>query len=232
MSTNRKTARIVGALYIIGTVSGILSVIFTQPVANAQDYFTAVTANENRVIIGALFILLMGLVLAMVPVVLFPILKKVNEVFALGYAVFRGALETVTYFGMTVCWLLMVPFAQGCSKTPSTSSTFQNLIDSLRQVKGEINIILIIVFSLGALMLYSMLYTSKLIPRWISVWGVVAILLHLSTAFLDVFGLMDASMSGGTFALNFPIFLQEMVMAVWLIGKGFNPSAIIPGPAQ
>ena len=100
MSTNRKTARIVGALYIIGTVSGILSVIFTQPVANAQDYFTAVTANENRVIIGALFILLMGLVLAMVPIVLFPILKKVNEVFALGYAVFRGALETVTYFGM------------------------------------------------------------------------------------------------------------------------------------
>ena len=231
MSTNRKTARIVGALYIIGTVSGILSVIFTQPVANAQDYFTAVTANENRVIIGALFILLMGLVLAMVPIVLFPILKKVNEVFALGYAVFRGALETVTYFGMTVCWLLMVPFAQGYSKTSSTSFTFQNLIDSLRQVKGEINIILIIVFSLGALMLYSMLYTSKLIPRWISVWGVVAILLHLSTAFLDVFGLMDASMSGGTFALNFPIFLQEMIMAVWLIAKGFNPSAIASKPA-
>jgi hypothetical protein len=223
--TFRKNATIAGILYILGTVAGILSVIFTQPIANSQDYYAVVMANENRVIIGALFILLMGLVLAMIPVVLFPILKKVNEVFALGYVVFRGALETITYFGMTVCWLLLVPFAQGYAGT-SNASAFQNLAASLRQVEGEINIILIIVFSLGALMLYSMLYTSKLVPRWISVWGVLAIWLQFSTAFLDVFGLMDASMSGGTFALNFPIFLQEMVMAIWLIVKGFNPSAI------
>jgi hypothetical protein len=168
----------------------------------------------------------MGLVLAMVPAVLFPLLKKVNEVLALGFVVFRGTLESFSYFAITVCWLLLVPFAQEFTGT-SNVSTFQNLATSLRQVEGELNIILIIVFSLGALMLYAMLYTSKLIPRWISIWGVIAILLHLSTAFLDVFGLMDASMSGGetsgiTVVLNFPIFLQEMVMAVWLIVKGFN----------
>jgi len=94
------------------------------------------------------------------------------------------------------------------------------------QVHDEINLILIIVFSLGALMLYYLLYTSDLVPRWISVWGIIAILLHLSTSFFDMFGLMTISMSGITFVLNFPIFLQEMVMAVWLIAKGFNPSAI------
>ena len=71
-----------------------------------------------------------------------------------------------------------------------------------------------------------MLYTSNLVPRWISVWGFIAILPDLATAFLDVFGFMDASMSGGTFFLSFPIFLQEMVMAVWLIVKGFKLSAI------
>jgi len=111
MSTNKKTARIVGTLYIIGTVAGILSVVFTQPVANAQDYFAAVMANENRAIIGALFILLMGLVLAMVPIALFPLLKKFNEVFALGYVLFRGAFETITYFAMAICWLLLASFA-------------------------------------------------------------------------------------------------------------------------
>jgi hypothetical protein len=127
--------------------------------------------------------------------------------------------------GSTTCWLLLVPFAQGYAET-SNASAFQNLATSLQQVEGGINIILIIVFGLGALMLYSMLYTSNLVPRWISVWGFIAILLNLATAFLDVFGLMDASMSGGTFVLSFPLFLQEMVMAVWLIVKGFNLPAI------
>jgi hypothetical protein len=122
MNTYRKNATIVGILYILGTVFGILSVIFTQPVANAQDYFAIVTSNENRVIIGAIFILMMGLVLAMVPVVLFPILKKVNEVLALGFVVFRGALETATYMGSTACWLLLVPFAQGYAETSNASA--------------------------------------------------------------------------------------------------------------
>ena len=225
MNTYRKNATIVGVLYILGTVFGILSAIFTQPVADAQDFFAVVTSNENLVIIGAIFILMMGLVLAMVPVVLFPILKKVNEVLALGYVVFRGALETATYMGSTACWLLLVPFVREYAET-SNASAFQNLAASLQQVGGGIDINRIVVFGLGALMLYSMLYTSKLVPRWISVWGFIAILLDLASAFLAAFGLMDASMSGGTFVFSFPLFLQEMVMAVWLIVKGFNLSAI------
>ncbi len=230
MNSNRRTAIIVGVLYILGTVAGILSVILTQPVADAQDYLAAVTANENQVIIGALFVLTMGLALAMIPVVLFPLLKKFNEVLALGYVVFRGALETVTYLAMVACWLLIVSLTQEYAGIPSASA-FQNMGALLLQVQDAINLILIIVFSLGALMLYYLLYTSKLISRWISAWGIIAILLHLSTSFLDMFGFMEVSMSGGTmseatFVLNFPIFLQEMVMAVWLIVKGFNPSAV------
>jgi hypothetical protein len=84
-----------------------------------------------------------------------------------------------------------------------------------------------IVFPLGAIMFYIVLYQSKLIPRWISVWGLVAVVLHLlATGIADMFSLMS-SMSTLQNVLNFPIFLQEMVMAVWLIVKGFNAVAII-----
>jgi hypothetical protein len=224
MNMNRRTAIIAGVLYIIGTVAGILSVVFTQPVANAKDYLAAVAAYENQVIFGALFILTMGLALAMVPVVLFPLLKKFNEVLALSYVVFRGTLETVTYLAIAVCWLLMPLLAQRYAETPDAFA-FQNLGSILLQIQDAVNLILIIIFSMGALILYYLLYTSRLIPRWISVWGFIAILLHLSTSFLDMFGFMTVSMSGATFVLNFPIFLQEMVMAVWLIVKGFNISA-------
>jgi hypothetical protein len=90
---------------------------------------------------------------------------------------------------------------------------------------------LIIVFSLGALILYSVLYQSRLIPRWLSVWGLIAILMHFSTAFILTFGLLDED-AASLWLLNFPIFLQEMVMAVWLIAKGFNSSAVASGAAK
>jgi hypothetical protein len=90
---------------------------------------------------------------------------------------------------------------------------------------------LIIVFSLGALILYYLFYQSKLIPRWISGWGFFAIILHLATGFLIMFRLISP-MSTITIVMNLPILFQEMVMAVWLIVKGFNPSAIVSESAK
>ena len=68
MDTHRKTAVIVGVLFIIGTVAGILSVVFTSTILDAPDYLVQVAANANSVIIGTLLVLVMGFALAMIPV--------------------------------------------------------------------------------------------------------------------------------------------------------------------
>ena len=94
MSNNRNTAVIVGVLYIIGTVAGILSVVCTQPIFTAPNVLSEVAAHPNQLVVGMLFVLTMGLSLAMVPVMLYPILKNDHRILALGYVVFRGALET------------------------------------------------------------------------------------------------------------------------------------------
>ncbi len=62
MNANKKTARAVGGSFIIGTVAGILSRVVTGPIQNAQDYLMSVPANETRLVVGALFVLMMGLV--------------------------------------------------------------------------------------------------------------------------------------------------------------------------
>ena len=226
MDTNKKTAIIVGVLYIIGTVAGILSVVFSTPILDGPDFLIKVSANENQFVVAALFVLLMGLALAMVPVVIFPILKKQNEVLAVGYVVFRGALETVAYMAMVITWLfLLIAGREYVAAGAPNASYFQTLGSLLKEGNDSIAPILGIVFSLGALMLYYVFYQSKLIPRWISGWGFLAIILHLTTCFLIIFHLQSAFSTINT-VMNFPIFLQEMVMAVWLIVKGFNPSAI------
>jgi Domain of unknown function (DUF4386) len=226
MNTNRKSAIIVGVLYIIGTVAGILSVVFSTPILDGPDFLSKVSANGNQFITAALFVLLMGLALALVPVVLFPILKKQNEVLALGYVVFRGALETASYIALVITWILLLVLSREYAAAGAPDATyFQTLGALLLKGHESISPIVTIAFCLGALMLYYLLYRSKLIPRWISVWGFIAIAMNLITGFLIIFGL-QSGFDTFNMIMNFPIFLQEMVMAVWLIAKGFDPAAI------
>jgi hypothetical protein len=223
---NRKTAIIVGVLYIIGTVAGILSLVFAGSILDDPDYLMKVSANENQIITGALFVLMMGLALAMIPAVMFPVLKKHHEGLAVGYIVFRGALETVSYIAMAISWFVLIALGQEyVNAGVLEASHFQTLGALVLRAHDSIRSILEIVFPLGALMFYTALYQSKLIPRWISGWGLAAALLWLAVGLLGVFHLI-VPMSTIQFLLSFPIFLQEMVMAVWLIVKGFNASAV------
>ena len=223
---SRKTAIIVGVLYIIGTVAGVLSLVFAGSILNDPDYLMKVSANENQIITGALFVLMMGLALALVPVMMFPILKKHHEGLAAGYVVFRGALETFSYIAMAISWLLLISLSQEYIKAGAPDvSYYQTLGALVLRGHDSIRSILEIVFPLGALMFYAVLYQSKLIPRWISGWGLAAALLWLAAGLLGLFHLI-VPMSTMQIVLSLPIGLQEMVMAVWLIVKGFNLSPI------
>ncbi len=87
-------------------------------------------------------------------------------------------------------------------------------------------------FRLGAMMLYVVLYQSKLVPRWLSVWGIIGVVLHLALTGLPGLANLVGSFSPNQIAANAPILVQEMVMAVWLIVKGFNAPAVAPEPAK
>ena len=225
MNTYKMTARIVGVLFIIGTVAGLLSVVFTGPLYD-PDYLIKVSANENQIIIGDVLILIMGFALAMVPVMLFPIFKKHNEALALGSVVFRGALEAVTYIAMVIGHLLLVILSQEYVKAGAPdASYFQTLGTLLLEAGVWLDHILAIVFSLGALMIYYLFYKSKLIPRWLSVWGLIGAMIYLAEPLLGMFGSIFE-------ILYAPLAVQEMVFAVWLIVKGFNSSAIAPESAK
>ncbi len=220
MNTERTTASIVGVLYIVGTVAGFLSMVVTGGLLEAPDYLNVVAANASRMMLGALLVLVMGLALAMVPVMMFPILKRQNEALAIGYVVFRGALETATSVGVATCLLLLVVVSRQYADAGATvASQFSSLGTLLVKAQDPIMAIGEIVFSLGALMFYYMLYQARLIPRWISGWGIVAGIAYLTAGLIAVF-------SANLVPLLLPMALQEMVMAVWLIARGFSPSAI------
>jgi len=232
MNTHRKTAIIVGILFIIGTVAGIISGLVTGPILQDSDYLIKVAANESQFVLGALLVLVMGFPLAMVPVMMFPIFRKYNEVLALGSVVFRGALEAVTYIIIVICWLLLLPLGQEFIKAGAPdASSFQTLGTLLLQTVYWTEHILAIVFSLGALMLYWLFYQSKLIPRWLALWGFIGAILYFATPVASMFDPQHLALSldNKWGILMGPLAVQEMVFAIWLIVKGFNPSAIASG---
>lgn len=217
MNTNRKIAISVGVLYIIGTVAGILSVVVPAGLLDGADYLDKLAAHANQATLAALLILTMGIALAMIPALLFPILKKLNEPLAIGYVIFRGAVETFAYIGLALCWLLLIVVArQSVDAGGAATSQLSSLgILLLKAHDPILSNVLGIFFGLGALMLYYLLYQAKLIPRWISVWGLLAGVLTLLPSLTALFGINLDS-------LKFVMLPQEMVMAGWLIVKGFN----------
>ena len=232
LRANRKTAIMVGVLYIIGTVAGILSLVFTGPILESPDYLLQVSINPNQIVIGALFVLTMGLALAMVPVMMFPILKSYNGALAVGYLVFRGALEAVTYLVFVIGWLSLPLISQEFIKAGATeASFFQSLGDLVLEAHAQISHVLAIVFILGALMFYYLLYQSKLVPRWLSGWGLLAAIPYFVSGVLGLFTL-PGPLGTIPMVLVLPMALQEMVLAVWLIARGFNSSPVNFGSSK
>lgn len=213
---NQTTARIVGILFVIGTAAGILSAIFLGPFLDDPNYLVSISDSENQIIIGMMLILVMGFSLAMIPVMLYPIFKKRHQALALGAVVFRGALEAAVYIALGINWVLLLSLSREYVSAGTVDSVFLQAVGSvLLQADGWIGHILSIVFSLGAMMIYYMFYRSELIPRWLSGWGLIGAVLYFASPILAAFG------SPLQF-LELPLAIQEMVLAIWLIVKGFG----------
>jgi hypothetical protein len=233
MDSNRKTAIIVGVLFIIATAFLFIGEAFYKPILSSPDYLDNAYPNKIIVIIGILLEFICVLAMPLIPVFLFPILKKHNEALALGYVGFRF-LEAVLYIGIEINKLSLINVSQDyLNKGGMDTSFFQNIGSSIQSVNDWAFSIYVVVFTLGALMLYSVLYKSKLIPRFISAWGFIAAALLLTGSVLimvDIF--TGISGLGLELILVTPIAVNEMVLAIWLIVKGFNPAAITSGSAK
>ena len=220
MNNNKKIARIVGALFIIGTVAGILSLTGTSMIDN-PGYLVKIAGSKNSVVLGALLILTMGISLSSMTVVLFPVLKKYNETLALGALIFRGVLELVCYVASAVSCLLLLALSQNyVSAGTPVESNFQLLGAMLKDERFLMGEITAILFSVGALFIYYIFYKTKLIPRWLSLWGLVGAMIYLANGILCIF-VFNTEYEYFKYILG----VQEMVMAGWLIVKGFNASA-------
>jgi hypothetical protein len=225
--SSRVNAVVAGVLFIIATAASLLSAPFLAPVTDSSSLGDA-AAHQGQVATGVLLVFIAALAAPGIAVALYPVLRRFDEGLALGAVSFR-IIEGVFYaLGMLVLLSLSTlsqAFVDAGSPTDQHFTTLGRTM--LAQYHWLVDVGLLLAFSLGGLLYYVVFYRSRLIPRWLSVWGIGGAVLLMVAAVLLIFGVISP-MSPGQVALAVPIGVQEMVLAVWLIVKGFDQSVLMP----
>ena len=215
---SKMTAKLVGILFTTAILTSLLGGGIIESILDAPNYLANLPSNSTQIIFGFYLELITGIAVVGIVVMMFPILKHHNTHLALAFIVFR-TIESIFCIICAIIPFLLLALSKEATKSGNLNSDYIQSISSLLVIarSSMTNMLIPIFFSLGAFSFYYIIYQSKLIPRYISVWGGIAVIMMLLVNLLKV----NSSM---TLLLAFPIILNELYLGTWLFIKGFNKS--------
>ncbi len=226
MYTSRQAAVVVGVLFILATVSAMLGLfVFYPPILTGPDYLSNAAAHANQVLLGALMeLILVGAAIG-TAIGLFPVLRPYGERIALGHLCFRF-LEAVVITVGVIAILSLLTLSQDfvASAAPDASAFYASgaLLHAVYKWTSMVGPLLWL--GVNTLMYSSLLFKSRLVPRPLAVMGLTGATLVFGYGLLVMFG-VTVQGSAPWMLLVLPIAVYEMILAGWLIVKGFNASA-------
>jgi hypothetical protein len=220
MHAYNKTARIVGIVYLAGFAVGLTGNGLIQSILGAPDHLSTVSANSMTLAIGAILWLMAVVGDGAHGVLMFPLLKLHSERMAYGYLAAR-IVDAVFIAIMVIFILLQIPLGSEYLKAPPSDSLYFQVMSTISvQASQYAYQIGMSALGISGLILNYTFYKTKLIPRFLAIWGLVGY------AIIFIGMLSETMGSGLGLASSIPGGLWEVFMGVWLIAKGFNSSAI------
>ena len=223
MNNYRTTARVVGVMYLLGIVIGIVGFMMFQPLLGAPDPLAAISATGMTLAIGAGLWLLPAIGDVAHGVLMFPVLKQhSSERMAIGHLAARIA-NGIFIAVMVLFVLIQIPLASAYLTAAASDAPFLQALSAVfSQAQQYAYQIGMSALGVSGLMLCYTLYRAKLLPAWLAIWGFVGYATILV-------GMLSAVMGSGLGDLSSYLGgLWEAAIGVWLIVKGFNSSAIAP----
>jgi hypothetical protein len=223
MDSEKKTARFVGTLFLTAMVASLLGGGLVDSIISAPNLASTVSENKTQVIIGLLLELVNAIAVIGIAALMFPLLKRYNESMSLGYLGFR-IIEAAFCSAIVITPLALIRLSQQYLEAGTMEPAYFQGAGalSIAERASVAGLLIPVFFVMGALLFYSLLHRSKLLPRFISVWGFIAAVLILMLNLLSLN--MEIGMSVGM-VLALPMILNEIFLGIWLIVKGFNPAS-------
>jgi Domain of unknown function (DUF4386) len=215
----RSAAVTTGVLFIVATAASLAGSALSSSVLDRTDHLASLSGDANRVNAALLLQFIAAGASVGIALAMYPVLSAWGRGLSLGSVVFR-TMEALLYIVAVVSVLSLLSVAQRfLGADAAHRASLQVVGDSLLDVRDQANLAAVMAFSVGALMYYYLLYRAQLVPRWLSSWGILAIISTLVACLLALFGRHPVT----TYVLLvLPIAVQEIVLAVWLIAKGFR----------
>ena len=222
MDQDRKTAIIVGTLFIIATITAILTIAFLGSTLETPLDQTVISENEYQIGMAALFWIILAISVTGIGFMMYPILKKHNQGLAIGYISFR-ITESICIIFSSITLLSLLTISKEYVVGTIDAVYYESLGSILLALQHwSFEIGTLIFLGLGGFFIYYPLYELRLVPRVLIIWGLIGAACVLLYGLIGLFGLTADSLTLNILAA--PIAIQEMVFAVWLIAKGFNPN--------
>jgi hypothetical protein len=224
-------ARVTGVLFLITYVTSIPAAFFLYPpVLNDPNYIVGAGADTS-VRLGAFLEVILIISGIGTAVVVWPVLKRVNEILALGFVTAR-VMECV-FIAVGIISLLTIVTLRQEATAGADAASLLTAGESLVALK-DWTFLLGPGFMVGVgngLILGYLMYTSRLVPRGMAVLGLIGGTLIIASGAAIVLGIIEAGGTVQTIAVM-PEFLWELALGIWLIVKGFNPSAVASLPTD
>lgn len=219
MTPNRKSALVAGILFIVGTAAPTVGMAVRGSLLSGPDMLANIAANAWRIRFGAFMQTVMGFACAGIACALYPVLKKRSEGVAVGALVFRF-IEGILAAAAACLAFELVPLGLEFASSGAADRAWLSLFATrLLSVRDGLSLVSLFAWCASAWMYYSVFFATRLVPRWISAWGLAGILLTTVANFLVFFGAIG-NFSPTQVVMNLPIAVQEMAFAVYLIGWG------------
>jgi hypothetical protein len=226
MNSNKRAAIIVGVLFLLAAVTAVIGLILYNPILKDPDYLIQGSEHANQVILGALMELILVVSAVGTATTMFPILRKYNETIALWHVCFRFLEAVIITVGIISVLSLLTLSREFVAAGAPDIASFQVSGTVLKAIH-DWTFLLGPLFMLGinTMMYCYIFYKSKLVPRFIPLLGMTGATLVFICALLVMFGVIEQVSTWGAI-LALPVAANEMILAVWLIVKGFNGSAV------
>ena len=227
MSENNSTkvdGKITGFLFLFAIISGMLSVLILPYSQQSALNLEILSKNKMNTFFNILFYTLMAIADAGIPISMFSLLKKQNENIAIMSVLFRTIEATLFIISIIITYLLLTLSQNYIDAGLSNDSTIQALINTFREVRYWISGVMAnLAFNIGALAYTYLFYTRKLIPRYLAMLGIIAIILAIMNCTLILLGFY-VDWDTISLLLHFPTLIYEAILGFWLILKGFSVS--------
>lgn len=227
MST-RKTAIMVASLWLLTAIGAIAGALIMNPIINAPDYLSTVFAKSAAMTTGMLFWLVNDIGIVFIGLLMYPILKKQSESMALAYVALR-MFEAISMVVGVILGMALIPLSREFIKLGAANAASFQAIGAVLQQSGSwfLNTMQLLFLGLGGVIMTSMLFKSKLVPRFISGFGIIGYSLLLPAFIIALYGLLDPTPGGPGTLLALPAAIFEiLLMPAWLYAKGFNRPVI------